>query len=260
MQDFAKHEREAQRRGRPLGESAGAQTVGEIVARDYRVAEVFERHGIDFCCGGAIPLDEACRSAGVDPEALRRELDEATRTPSSRLDAEPATWSLVRLVDHIVATHHAYLRENTARVGAYLRKIAEVHGSHHAELPRMSAIYDPLAVELMDHVREEEEDFFPAVRRFEEALNAGDAPAFDDIVTLRRLTATLTDDHEEVGGKLHELRDLSMGYALPPDACATYALAYQSLTRFEADLHRHVHLENNILFPRLTAALEEHAG
>jgi regulator of cell morphogenesis and NO signaling len=231
------------------------ESVGDIVARDYRTAAVVGRHGIDFCCGGAASLDEACGREQVDREAIQHELAAVTSTPRRRPDEDPSTWTLTRLADHIVAVHHRYLRENLPQVGAYLRRIAEVHGRQHPELARMLTIHDPMAVELTDHLREEEEAFFPAVRRLQTAARDGEAPAPGDADTLRSLTGRLSQEHDRVGTALHELRDLSMGYALPYDACATYSAAYQSLGGLEADLHRHVHLENNLLFPRAAAVL-----
>ena len=236
-----------------------AETVGDTVARDYRAAAVFERHGIDFCCGGAVTLADACRRSHVDPAALAAELAAATSTPPRRPDQDPAAWTLTRLVDHITATHHAYLRDNTGRIGAHARKIDEVHGEQHPELASIVTVYSAMAAELTAHLQEEEETFFPAARRAEKATRAGGAVDPQDAETLALLTEKLTREHEVVGGALHQIRDLSMGYALPGDACATYTITYQSLQRFETDLHRHVHLENNILFPRVTEMLRNAA-
>ena len=228
-----------------------AETVGDIVARDYRTAVVFERYGIDFCCGGSVTLADACRQSRADPAALAAELAAATSTPPQRPDQDPAAWTLTRLVDHITATHHAYLRDNTGRIGAYARKIDEVHGEQHPELAGIVTVYSAMAAELTAHLQKEEETFFPAVRRAEKATREGEAVDPQDAETLGLLTDKLTREHEAVGAALHQIRDLSLGYALPGDACATYTITYQSLQRFETDLHRHVHLENNLLFPRL---------
>ena len=227
------------------------QTVGAIVTDDFRAAAVFERYGIDFCCGGNIALAEACHAARVDPARVEQDLARVAATARAPRDDDYASWTLTRLVDHIKAVHHRYLRENTARTGVYARKIAEVHGAHHPELGEISAIYDDMAAALMTHLDDEEQVFFPAVRRAEAAARAGEAVDPADAEALREGAKQLAAEHDEVGGALHRIRDLSMGYALPADSCATYALAFRSLQEFEADIHKHVHLENNILLPRM---------
>jgi regulator of cell morphogenesis and NO signaling len=226
-------------------------TIGEIVAGDYRTAAVFEKHGIDFCCGGSVTVAAACAGKAIDPAALAGELAAATSTPERR-DQDFASWTLTRLIDHITAVHHAFLKANTAQNAAYARKIADVHGEHHPELAQIAAAFDTMASELMLHLKEEEEVVFPAIKRAEASHGTGSAPEAEDAETIARGMETLVREHEEVGAALHGIRDLAMGYALPPDACATYVLTYQRLRAFEADLHKHVHLVNNILFPGAT--------
>jgi regulator of cell morphogenesis and NO signaling len=232
-------------------ESLGPETtqVGDIVAGDYRTAAVFEKHGIDFCCGGAVTLAAACVAHGVDPCVLLRELEAATRTPA-RQAADYGNWTLTRLIDHVKAIHHAYVRANVAQTAAYARKIADVHGGQHPELAEIVAAFDQMATGLMAHLEQEEEVVFPAVKRAEAAGRNGSTPEAADAETIARGIEALVREHEQVGAALHHIRDLAMGYGLPPDACATYSLTYERLQAFEADLHKHVHLENNILFPR----------
>lgn len=234
-----------------LTPAATTATVGDIVAGDYRTAAVFEKYGIDFCCGGSVTVAAACAARGIDPSALARELAAATSAPE-RGDQDYANWTLTRLIDYITAVHHAYIKANTAQNAAYARKIADVHGQHRPELTQISAAFDAMATELMAHLEEEEEVVFPAIKRAEAASSAGSVPEAKDAETIARGVEALARDHDEVGGTLHSLHDLAMGYALPPDACATYALTYQRLQAFEDDLHKHVHLENNILLPRAT--------
>lgn len=223
--------------------------VGDIVAVDHRTAAVFERHDIDFCCGGSQTLAAACAAARVDPSALERELEAATRVPARR-DQDYVSWTLTRLIDHIRAIHHAYIRTNAAQTGAYARKIAEVHGAEHPELAPIAAAVEGLTVQLLEHLAEEEQAVFPAIKRAEAAARAGSPPVPGDAATIAAGIAALVREHEEVGAALHDIRDLAMGYGLPADACATYALTYQRLQALERDLHLHVHRENNILFPR----------
>lgn len=228
-------------------------TVGAIVTRDFRTAAVFERYGIDFCCGGDVALDDACRAARVDAAQVENDLASVAATPPSARDDDFASWTLARLIEHIQAVHHTYLRENTARIGAYALKIAEVHGAHHPELAEISTVYDAMAAALVTHLDDEDKVFFPAVTRAEAAAGAGEAVDPADAEVLRRGVEQLAAEHVEVGGALHRIRDLSMGYALPADACTTYDLTYRNLQEFEADIHKHVHLENNILLPGMAA-------
>jgi regulator of cell morphogenesis and NO signaling len=229
-----------------------ATTVGDVVAGDYRTAAVFEKHGIDFCCGGDVTLAAVCADHRLDTSALVRELEAAMSTPA-RQDADYASWTLTRLIDHIKAVHHAYLGANTAQNAAYARKIADVHGEHHPELTRIAGAFDAMATELTAHLEVEEAVVFPAVKRAEAAGRAASAPHAQDAETIARGVEALVSEHEQVGAALRDIRDLAMGFGLPADACATYGLTYQRLQAFEADLHKHVHLENNILFPRAIA-------
>jgi len=223
--------------------------VGDIVAGDYRTAAVFEKHEIDFCCGGAVTLADACAAHRIDPSVLLRELEAATRAPA-RQDADYGNWTLTRLIDHIKAIHHAYVKANVAQTAAHTRKIADVHGDQHPELAEIVAAFDEMATELTAHLEQEEEVVFPAIKRAEAAGRSGAAPEAADAETIAHGIEELVHEHEEVGAALHHIRDLAMGYGLPADACATWSLTYERLRAFEADLHKHVHLENNILFPR----------
>lgn len=218
-----------------------SKTVGAVVADDYRTAAVFERYGIDFCCGGQRLLGEICKERNLDPQRLIDELVVATASPVARSE-NYAAWDTAFLVDYIVQVHHGYLKEQSGQIVAYARKVAEVHGNRHPEVieiaERFAAVVDALA----PHLRREEETVFPALKR----------AAAEDAVSLREEVAQLVREHEEVGEQIHALRRLAKDYTLPPDACTTFALSYQKLREFEDDLHKHVHLENNILFPRAT--------
>ncbi len=233
----------------PDAPAAGDISLGDVVAGDYRTAAVFERHGIDFCCGGAVTLAAACAAHGIDPAALARELEAATSSPA-RQHADYGAWTLTRLIDHIKAIHHTYVRANAAQTAAYARKIAEVHGAGHPELAVIAAAFNQLTAELTAHLEQEEEVVFPAIKRAEAAGRTGSAPEATDAETIALGMEALVREHVEVGAALHHIRDLAMGYGLPPDACATWSLTYERLQAFEADIHKHVHLENNILFPR----------
>lgn len=223
------------------------KTIGEVVAADYRTAEIFERHGIDFCCGGKIPITEACKSKGIDPATLTSELESLQQEPVNR-SQNYSSWTLSFLADYIVNTHHVYLKENDDQIVAYARKIASVHGERHPEVIKIAAIFEKIAVDMVAHLKEEEEIFFPALKRAEAAKTNGSQPDANDRETIRRSLVRLHREHEEVGDAIHEIRRLANGFKIPDDVCNTFMLTYRKLDEFENDLHKHVHLENNILF------------
>ena len=222
-------------------------TVGEIVADDYRTAGIFEKHGIDFCCGGKMPLAEACKTKGLDFAALTKELELLQHEPVDR-SQNYSSWSLSFLADYIVNTHHVYLKENDDQIVAYAQKIASVHGEHHPEVIRIAAIFEKIATEMVGHLKEEEEVFFPALKRAEAARTSGSQPDAKDREIISNSLVRLHREHEEVGDAIHEIRRLANDFSIPDDVCNTFMLTYRKLDEFEEDLHKHVHLENNILF------------
>jgi regulator of cell morphogenesis and NO signaling len=235
-----------------MQEFTGDQTIGEIVSTDFRTATVFEGYGIDFCCGGKVALAAACSKKGLDLVAVLSELASLADEPVDR-SRNYSSWSLPFLADYIVNTHHVYLKENDGQIAAYARKIAEVHGANHPEVVRIAVIFEKIAADMVGHLQEEEEAFFPALKRADAARAAGTMPDGRDRETIRTSLIRLQREHEEIGDAIHEIRSLSNDYALPSDACNTFMLTYRKLREFEDDLHKHVHLENNILFPKAAA-------
>ena len=224
--------------------------VADIASRHPRSIDVFERHGIDFCCGGRRPLGEVCREKGLDAAALAAEIDAAAaaETPADR------TWTdapLDELLDHIVRRYHSALREDLPRLGRMADKVAQVHGARHGELAELAAVYRALRGELEPHFADEEEKVFPAVKRL---AAPGGTWSEQDQAALH----ALEEEHDRAGAALARLRELSSGFAVPGDGCNTYRALYDGLARFERELHEHVHLENNVLFPRV-ASLAAHA-
>jgi regulator of cell morphogenesis and NO signaling len=230
-------------------QETGNKTIGEIVAADFRTAAVFENHGIDFCCGGKVALAATCTEKGLDLDAITRELA-AVQNQAVERSQNYSSWSLPFLADYIVNTHHVYLKENDDQIAAYAQKIATVHGAHHPEVIRIAAIFKKIATDMVGHLKEEEEVFFPALKRADAARTAGTAPDESDRETIRDSLVRLEREHEEIGDAIHEIRHLAKGYAIPDDVCNTFMLTYRKLNEFEEDLHKHVHLENNILFPK----------
>lgn len=229
--------------------NTSAGTIGEIVAADFRTAAVFENHGIDFCCGGKSALAAICAEKGLDLAAITSELEAVKDAPPER-SRNYSSWALPFLADYIVNTHHAYLKENDGQIAANARKIAGVHGAHHPEVIRIADLFDKIAVDMAAHLKEEEEIFFPALKRVDAARIAGNTPDTEDLETIRDSLLRFHREHEEIGDAVHTIRALSKGYAIPDDACNTFTVTYRKLKEFEDDLHKHVHLENNILFPK----------
>jgi regulator of cell morphogenesis and NO signaling len=228
---------------------AAELTVGAIVAADFRTARVFDNHGIDFCCGGKITLKAICREKSLDPAALQEEITALQSAPVDR-SRTYSSWALPFLADYIVNTHHAYLNENTGQIAAYTRKIAGVHGDRHPEVIEIADIFARIAAKMAAHLREEEDILFPAIKRIDAASRAGAAPDPADAAAIKAALVKLDHEHVEIGDAVHAIRHLAHGYAIPDDVCTTFAVTYRKLKEFEDDLHTHVHLENNILFPK----------
>jgi regulator of cell morphogenesis and NO signaling len=223
-------------------------TVGRIVADDYRAAAIFERYGIDFCCGGNRPMADACRERGVDSQAVAAAVEAATAQADT--GGQPFNaWELDALIGHIVATHHRYIREAVPSMLAHTRKVADVHGERHPEVRKIAAAFEGVAEELMSHMAREEQVLFPYITALVSAGRGGPVPRapFGTVANPIRM---MEREHQAAGDEMAGIRQASGGYALPEDACMTYKVTYQELAAFEADLHQHVHLENNILFPK----------
>lgn len=225
-------------------------TVGEMVTANPNRARVFERFGIDYCCGGKIPLVEACLARGVDVNAVQEALGECETDPSSELQKDWSQESMTSLVDHIITTHHAYLREEFPRLTKMTERVAEVHGERHSELLRVRDVFVALKEELELHMQKEELILFPMIK----ALDSGADAAADHCGTIQNPIDMMEKEHDSAGDALGALRELTGGFVPPHDACNTYRVMLDSLARLEADLHQHIHKENNILFPKAIAA------
>ena len=231
-----------------------ATTIREIVATDYRTAAVFERHGLDYCCNGCRTVEQGCRDAGADQGALLREIDGVLRTPAA--DAPRfASWDVPALITHLVSKHHAYVRAAMPALLDHTRTIANVHGERHTELAHIARLFERVAREMTDHMAKEEQVLFPFITALDAAAREGRPAPMAPFGAVTNPIRLMESEHLFVGDALAEMRQLTGGFRPPDDACATYRVCLQELEAFEADLHAHVHLENNILFPR-AAALE----
>ena len=223
--------------------------VGDIVAKQPRAANLFERHQIDYCCGGDQPLGAACQASGVGVEAVLEELGRLAA--ESSLERDWTTAPLVELAAHIVSVHHAYLKGELPVLEARMAKVVAAHGERHGEsLFLLSGLFASLKAELEPHLRKEELVLFPVFERYEQARAAGLPRPVPPFGSVQNPIAAMSRQHDEAGATLRRMRQESSNYEVPSDGCATYRALFEGLVRLEADLHRHIHLENNILFPR----------
>lgn len=233
-------------------------TVRDIAMGQPASIRIFEKFGIDYCCGGRKPLAEACLERSLDPQEVLAAIEIAGET---RPDSAP-DWTLSTLgalCHHIVATHHAYVRAELPRLQQLAQKVVSRHGSIHPELPRVQQKIEAVCVELLQHLAKEETMLFPYITNLERNLEACGPRSIGCFGTVRNPVAVMMAEHDSAGAALAEIRELSSDYTPPEGACPTYRGFYQSLSEFEKDLHQHVHLENNILFPR-AIELEEGCG
>ncbi len=232
---------------RVTGESD--ETLGQIAAKDLRKAQVFKKYGLDFCCGGKKTVKEACAEKGLDVTKVEQELQRADTMPSSR-PVPYADWSPDFLADYIVNTHHSYVIKTLPDITAYANKVMRVHGSRHPELLRINELVFEVDAELRAHMVKEEKILFPYIKALAGAKDNTQPVQASHFGSVQSPINMMEMEHELVGKNLDEIRQLTNNYTLPEDACASYSLLYRLLDEFEEDLHLHVHLENNILFPK----------
>ena len=227
--------------------------VGEIVAETPSCAREFEAMGIDYCCGGNRTLSEACTQSNVNvDETLARLQKSATQATS----AEDKNWQALPLADliaHINSTHHVFVRSECPRILALIAKVVGVHGKNHPELLTVQALFAALGEELQVHLMKEEQILFPYVLRMEESVIASEIAPPAMFGTVMSPIRMMMQEHDGTGDALRSLRSVTGDYSVPEDACISYQTLYQALQDFEKDLHQHIHLENNILFPRASA-------
>ncbi len=236
-----------------------SRTVGELVAEDYRAAGVFKQYGIDFCCGGKKTVAEVCSDKGVPLAELEEKLAHLEDRPAQqRLQFNE--WALPFLIDYIINIHHTYVKEKLPQLLEYGRKVAKVHGHAYPETIIIANKLELLAEELFAHLRKEELILFPYVKELWKAREAGETVSAPPFQTAKNPIRVMEAEHEFAGDTMAEIRQLSRDFTPPEGACNTYRVLYALLEEFEEDLHQHVHLENNILFPQavgLEIALKE---
>jgi len=226
------------------------ETLGEIAAQDLRKAEVFKKYGLDFCCGGKKTVKEACAEKGIDVTKVEQELQHADKIKSTARPLPYNEWSIDFLADYIVNTHHAYIKKNLPDITAYAAKVKQVHGGRHPELKRVHELVEAINAELTAHMMKEETILFPYIKGLVSVKNNHQPLQTTSFGSVQSPIKIMEAEHEAAAHDLQELRNITNNYALPEDACASYGLLYKLLDEFEDDLHVHVHLENNILFPK----------
>ncbi|HND95241.1 MAG TPA: iron-sulfur cluster repair di-iron protein [Chitinophagaceae bacterium] len=232
------------------------ETLGEIAAKDLRKAQIFRKYGLDFCCGGKKTVKEACSEKGLDVAKIEQELLQADKVVSSR-PLPYNEWELDFLADYIVNTHHSYVKKNLPDILAYANKVARVHGSRHPELLPVRELVEEVYNEMMNHMEKEERILFPYIKDIVTAQKNTQPLQASHFGTVQNPINMMEMEHEVVGKNMEEIRTLTQNYVLPDDACASYSLLYRMLDEFEEDLHIHVHLENNILFPKALKAEQQ---
>ena len=224
------------------------KTVADFVTENIKTAHVFKKYGIDFCCGGGVSLKKAAEKAEVDYALLSADLLNVENSVTRANDFNH--WELDFLVDHIFNVHHGYISESTPLIVQYAARVVEVHGEHFPELMEVQRLFSEVAVELGGHCKKEELILFPFIKKMLQAKRGGtkiERPRFDTVDNPIRIMET---DHEEAGAIFRKIANLTKNYTPPAGACNTFRAFYSKLDEFEQDLHQHVHLENNILFPK----------
>ncbi len=225
------------------------RTVREIAVEFPLTTRIFEEFKIDYCCGGARSLDDACQSAGADPVALLERLDQVSENLVDDLDWLKNS-TLIRLIDYIVESHHVFTKAEISALPVLMAKVADRHGERHAELLQLEMVVHELCEDLSIHLEKEEEILFPYIDKLERAQETGAGLPFSCFGTVKNPVRMMMMEHDTAGDMLRRIRELTSDYKLPDGACTSYTALYCRLEAFELDLHQHNHLENNLLFPR----------
>lgn len=224
-------------------------TLSEIVKDNFRTAAVFEKYSLDFCCNGKRTLRDACIEKGINPFNVINEIDKIDAS-SVKEENKPDEWKLDFLIDYIINNHHAYVNRMLPVISAHTQKIASVHGANHPEVKKIAEIFSAVNSEMKHHMMKEEKILFPHIKMLVKNNGSGGAVDKPYYGTIKNPIAMMETEHQSAGDGMAEIRKLTGNFTPPEDACNTYRICFQELKEFEEDLHRHVHLENNILFPK----------
>lgn len=236
-------------------------TLSQIVTKDYRTAAILERHGLDFCCKGNKSIDQACKGKDINPKELIKELNNVGKNnsnlPTGQTGMNFDSWELDFLTDFIINNHHGYIRSMGPTIYSHAEKVAIAHGKRHSETIEIANKFLVVYKDLKQHMMKEEEILFPYIKNIvhvKRNLGMWEKPYFG---TIKNPVSMMEAEHQSAGDATHEIKDLTNNYTPPDDACNTFKVLYKELRKFEEDLHQHVHLENNILFPKSIILEEE---
>tara|TARA_R110002124_G_scaffold87407_1_gene225036 strand:+ start:56353 stop:57078 length:726 start_codon:yes stop_codon:yes gene_type:complete len=224
------------------------KTVGEIVTENIKAAHIFKKYGIDFCCGGGISIKKACDKAKINPSLLEADLLNLDVVKDSTTDYD--NWKIDFLADHIINIHHTYVSESSTLLLQYSERVNQVHGHHYTELNEIELLVKKVVQELATHMKKEELILFPFIKKLVAAERENGSVPMIPFGTVENPIKMMEAEHEEAGEIMRQIRWLTNNYTPPQKACNTYKALYSKLEEFEQDLHQHVHLENNILFPK----------
>ena len=227
------------------------KTIGEIVASDFRTAAIFKKYGIDFCCRGGRTIEEACEKKKVMEQELIDDLKALPNGSDNQVDVKD--WPLDLLANYIVKIHHQYVREKTPYLLQFLDKLCKVHGERHPELFEINELFNQSALDLSQHFDKEERVLFPFIEKLAQATQTGEPLEMGHFGTVENPISMMKHEHTVEGDRFAKIAELTNGYNPPADVCNTYRVAFAMLEEFENDLHRHIHLENNVLFPKAIA-------
>lgn len=226
-------------------------TVRDLAVEIPGATRVFEKLKIDYCCGGGQTLADACAAVQVSTEEVERLLEQASAAPNQEKGAERfATADLSQLIEHIVNTHHVFTKQEVDRLDALADKVLSAHGENHPELLQVKTLVNEMGADLRPHMMKEERVLFPYINNLEASASRNLPPSPPPFGTVKNPVRMMMTEHDAVGGLLVKLREVTGNYTVPPDGCFSYQTLYHALEALEVDLHQHIHLENNILFPR----------
>ncbi len=232
--------------------NTGEQPIGQMVVSDYRIAAVFKKHGIDFCCNGNRTIEVACTGNTKLTEQIKKEIRDLQEITDQYKNSKPdfQSWPIDLLADYIEKKHHRYVTKQIPVISEYLIKLCKVHGAKHPELLEINSLFNHCVKELSVHMRKEELLLFPFIRKMvteKKETGAAFSTPFD---TIQSPIHMMMEEHQVEGERFRKINVLSQNYTMPQDGCNTYWVGYELLREFENDLHLHIHLENNILFPK----------
>lgn len=229
-----------------------SKKIGAYVAQDYRTAAIFTKYKIDFCCNGNRSIEEACNKKNLDSNILLQELEQVLQAKNNET-IDYNSWPLDLLVDYIEKKHHRYVAEKSPILIQFLNKLCRAHGERHPELFKINELFTASAGELAAHMKKEELILFPFIKKMVHAKVANQPFETPHFKTVNNPIEMMQHEHDIEGQRFREIATISNNYTPPADACNTYKVTYAMLQEFEQDLHLHIHLENNILFPKAIA-------